>query len=103
MMVTITPDHQGERGRSRKTIAQGMPECFGEPVVTMLVCFHLSHARPRVRRRTRHSLRPLISSRVMFDRTRANHAAGMRSCVAGRREARITSPRLRRGNRTWPC
>jgi hypothetical protein len=26
-MVTRKPDHQGERGVSRKTIAQGMPEC----------------------------------------------------------------------------
>ncbi|MGA8900765.1 hypothetical protein, partial [Bradyrhizobium sp.] len=26
-MVTRKPDHQGELGESRKTIAQGMPEC----------------------------------------------------------------------------
>jgi hypothetical protein len=33
-----------------KTIAQGRPGCSGEPVVTMLVCFSLSHARLRVQR-----------------------------------------------------
>jgi hypothetical protein len=33
-----------------KTIAQGRPDCFGEPVVTMLVCFFISHARLRVHR-----------------------------------------------------
>jgi hypothetical protein len=47
--VARKPDHREERGVSRKTIAQGMPECFGQPVVTMLVCFHFSHARLRVR------------------------------------------------------
>jgi hypothetical protein len=47
--VTNKPDHRGERGISRKTIARGMPECFGVPVVTMLVCFHLLHTRLRVR------------------------------------------------------
>src|SRR5260370_25553400 len=31
-----------------KTIAQGRPDCFGEPVVTMLVCFLFLHARLRV-------------------------------------------------------
>jgi hypothetical protein len=31
-----------------KTIAQGMPGRSGEPVVTMLVCFFISHARLRV-------------------------------------------------------
>jgi hypothetical protein len=59
MMVTNKPDHQGEHGGNRKTIAQGMPECFGQPVVNSLVCFHSSHTRPRVRPSTRHSLRPL--------------------------------------------
>ena len=32
--VTRKPDHREEREGNRKTIAQGMPECFGEPVVT---------------------------------------------------------------------
>jgi hypothetical protein len=43
------PDRRRERGISRKTIAQGMPACFGEPVVTLLVCFFISHTRLRVR------------------------------------------------------
>jgi hypothetical protein len=60
MMVTNKPDHQGERGGNRKTIVQGMPECFGLPVVTTLVCFHSSHTRLRVRPSTRHSLRPRL-------------------------------------------
>jgi hypothetical protein len=33
-----------------KTIAQGRPGFSGEPVVTTLVCFFISHARLRVRR-----------------------------------------------------
>jgi hypothetical protein len=43
------PGPREEHEGSRKTIAQGMPEMFGEPVVTILVCFHLSHTRPWVR------------------------------------------------------
>jgi hypothetical protein len=31
-----------------KTIVRGRPDCFGEPVVTTLVCFFNSHARLRV-------------------------------------------------------
>jgi hypothetical protein len=29
MMVAKKPDHQREHEGNRKTIAQGMPECFG--------------------------------------------------------------------------
>jgi len=47
-MVARKPGHQGERGVSRKTTAQGMPGRSGEPVVTTLVCLSLSHARLRV-------------------------------------------------------
>ena len=54
------PDHQGEREISRNTIAQGMPDCFGEPVVITLVCFFHSHTRLRVRGSARHFLRPLL-------------------------------------------
>src|SRR5579871_3199636 len=32
-----------------KTIAQGRPGAIGEPVVTLLVCFFISHTRLRVR------------------------------------------------------
>ena len=38
-MVARKPGHQGERVISRRTIAQGRPDCFGEPVVTTLVRF----------------------------------------------------------------
>ena len=37
--VAKEPGHRGERRISRRTIAQGRPECFGEPVVTTLVRF----------------------------------------------------------------
>jgi hypothetical protein len=50
MTVATNPVHRGEHGISRKTIAQGMPDPFGEPVVTILACFSLSHARLRVHR-----------------------------------------------------
>jgi len=54
------PDRREEHGISRNTIAQGMPDCFGEPVVDLLVCFFPLHARLRVSLITRHSLRPLL-------------------------------------------
>ncbi len=54
------PGLRGDYEGNRNTIAQGMPECFGQPVVTMLVCFHLSRTRLRVWLETRHSLRPPI-------------------------------------------
>jgi hypothetical protein len=50
MTVTTKPDHRGDHVISRNTIARGMPDCSGEPVVTMLVCFFILHARLRVRR-----------------------------------------------------
>ena len=46
------PGPRREHEGTRKTIARGMPEMFGLPVVAILVCFHSSHARLRVRRRT---------------------------------------------------
>jgi hypothetical protein len=64
------PGPRGEREGNRKTIAQGVPDRFGQPVVTMLVCFFHLHARPRAPAReaagascTRHSLRPLHEGR----------------------------------------
>jgi hypothetical protein len=44
-----SPVHRREHEVSRNTIAQGMPECSGVPVVTLLVCFFHSHTRLRVR------------------------------------------------------
>jgi hypothetical protein len=37
---TRKPGPREEREGNRKTIVQGMPGCFGVPVVTDLVCFH---------------------------------------------------------------
>jgi hypothetical protein len=48
--VTTKPDHRGDHVISRNTIARGMPGDAGEPVVTMLVCFFILHARLRVHR-----------------------------------------------------
>jgi hypothetical protein len=37
------PGHRGEHEVTVKTIVQGRLDCFGEPVVTMLVClFHFA-------------------------------------------------------------
>jgi hypothetical protein len=59
-MVARKPDHQGDREVNRKAIAQGMPDRFGEPVVTKLMCFFHLHMGPWVRRSTRHSPLPLL-------------------------------------------
>src|SRR5580692_10898757 len=40
MMVARKPGHQGERGISRKTIAQGMPGVSGVPAVTNACAFY---------------------------------------------------------------
>jgi hypothetical protein len=40
MTVTKKPDRRRERGISRKAIAQGMPDRFGEPVVTNSCAFY---------------------------------------------------------------
>ena len=54
------PSRSPGRARSKplKPFVQGMPECFGGPVATMLVCFFISHTRLRVQSNTWHSLRP---------------------------------------------
>src|SRR4029077_4302849 len=55
------PDRREERGISVKAIAQGMPACFGVPVVTLLVCFFVFAREAMGATCIRHSLRPLIS------------------------------------------
>src|SRR5438876_2899023 len=45
--VSNKPGHRGEHEGNRKTIARGMPGETGVTVVTMLVCFFISHARLR--------------------------------------------------------
>ena len=46
-----------------KTIVQGMPDRFGEPVVTELACFFTFARKATGASRARHSLRPLLFSR----------------------------------------
>jgi hypothetical protein len=59
-MVANKPGHQGERGISRKTIAQGMPDYSGEPVVTTRVLSTFAHEAAGALG-IRHSPRPLSS------------------------------------------
>src|SRR5207237_10325927 len=60
MTVAKEPGHRGERVGNRNTIAQGMSECLGEPVVTnSYACFHFA-CEAMGASGTRHSLRPLF-------------------------------------------
>jgi hypothetical protein len=43
--VAIKPGHRGERVISRKTIAQGRPECFGVPVFARVLSALISRTR----------------------------------------------------------
>jgi hypothetical protein len=74
-----SPAHQGELGVSRKAIAQGVPKCFGEPVVTT-ACVPTTRSAHKAAGAlsARHSLRPLFREghRRCKARTR-NRAAGM--------------------------
>src|ERR1700733_11334220 len=58
--VARKPGHRGEREISRKTIAQGRPDCLRR--TCMLVCVFLHHPARETAgaARTRSSLRPLI-------------------------------------------
>src|SRR5581483_8574531 len=75
--VTKKPGSPGRaRRKPLKPFAQGMPECFGEPVVIMLACFFILHARPRVR--LKHPAFPapsVFGRRRCACRTRVNQAA----------------------------
>jgi hypothetical protein len=53
-----------------KTIARGMPDCFGEPVVTMLVRLFQFACEAAGATSTRHSLRPLLL-RALFNNSGA--------------------------------
>jgi hypothetical protein len=57
-MVAKKPDHQREHEGNRKTVAQGMPDRFGEPVVTYLRAFIFARGATG-ESIARHSLRPL--------------------------------------------
>jgi hypothetical protein len=58
--VAKEPGHRGEHEVTVKTIAQGRPDCFGEPVVTTLVWFSKFPREAAGASGTRLSLRPLI-------------------------------------------
>jgi hypothetical protein len=95
-MVTRKPDHQREHEGNRKTVAQGMPDRFGEPVVVNSCAFYFAREAAGAPD-TRHSLRPL-------------HEEGCRSVKLGcdwRRENAALRPekgskRWRRMERTGP-
>ena len=59
-----------------KTIAQGRPGVSGKPVVCLLVCFSIPHARPWVCSGTRLSLHPSLG---VFGQT--SGAIASRDCV----------------------
>jgi hypothetical protein len=73
-----SPTHRGERGAAAKTIAQGVPDRFGQPVATMPEWFFIFHPGLRVRPA------PGIPCALCFDegqipaKARANFAAGTR-------------------------
>ena len=88
---TTKPGLRGEHEGNRNTIAQGRPDRFGEPVVTLLACFFILHARLRVRKSIRLSLRPLHSGGTSFCKARAREA--LRECgIASLRGAFATTP-----------
>jgi hypothetical protein len=63
--VTNKPDHRREREGNRKTIARGMPECFGLPAVTLARVFFVFTHEAAGAQNTRHSLRPLFSGVIL--------------------------------------
>ena len=80
-----SPIPRGERGVSRKAIAQGVPDVFGQPVVTTRVWFFPFHPRLRVRLSARHSLRPLFERDIELQDSDAKSRRGiveswLRSC-----------------------
>src|SRR5882724_3999441 len=72
---------QGERGISRQTIAQGMPECSSCTCMLVCVLFALFAHETAVAASTRHSLRPLISEGQGSCKPRAQCAARLRSHI----------------------
>ena len=74
-----SPVPRGDLGVSRKRIAQGVPDRFGQPVVTMLVCFFVFANEAAGAASARHSLRPLFDEGHGFSQSSgAICAAAMR-------------------------
>jgi hypothetical protein len=66
-MVAKKPGTPGRARNSRKTIAQGMPDCFRRPVVTTARALSaFLRARLRVRLSIRHSLLPPLRGTLMM-------------------------------------
>jgi glutamate racemase len=78
--VARKPGHQGERAISRKTIAQGMPDCFGEPVVTNSCAFSIRTRGCGCIERPAFPA-PSVLSGTLFFNTRAQCAPRSRTCV----------------------
>src|SRR5579872_3594693 len=96
-MVAIKPGSPGRaRRKPLKPFAQGMPDCFGEPVVTTLVCFFHSHTRLRVR--LKHLAFPAPSvfrkAKMCWQNSGAIRVAGMRrrGCLKCESEGRRFFP-----------
>src|SRR5581483_9528741 len=84
MMLRITrgtearkPGLRGEREGNRKTVARGMPDRFGKLAVTTLVCFLFFARETAGAASIRHSLRPPLLRRVLFN---DSGAAAPREC-----------------------
>jgi hypothetical protein len=86
-----SPAPRGERAISRNTVAQGMPDCFGVPVVTA-ACFPCCR-RAMGAASIRHSLRPPRFEGDEWCITWAFGVAGMRRCD---RNLRAAHPSRRR-------
>jgi hypothetical protein len=85
------PGHRGEHEVSRKTIARGMPDCIGEPVVTNSPCYLFFAREAAGAARTRHSLRPLFGGTTISYRPGASRVAGMRRCAFAFRPREVCS------------
>jgi hypothetical protein len=72
---------RGERGISRKTIAQGTPDASAEPVCSCAFLRTILHTRPRVQRAP--GVLRSLSEGDCFCKPRATHAARRRTHVCG--------------------
>jgi hypothetical protein len=79
--VTRRIRRRGERGISRKTIAQGTPDASAEPVCSCAFLRTILHTRPRVQRAP--GVLRSLSEGDCFCKPRATHAARRRTHVCG--------------------
>src|SRR5947207_15957614 len=95
--VAKEPGHRGERRISRRTIAQGRPDCFGEPVVTTLVRFFVA-CEAAGASCIRLSLRPLCFRGTMF----VNNSGAIRAAGSLTHVPSLSCPGLTRASRDRP-